>query len=100
MHTRVCVCERERERQTETERQRQREGREESKPRRARASTVLGLTCGQAIGLERVGGRQLGVSSRRCERVGGGCSGWHGVEVGEREGHSSHLVTTEMTALI
>lgn len=61
---------------------------------------VWRLTCGQAVGLERVGGRQLGESSRDCERVGEGCSGWKGVEVGGREGYSSHLVNTWMTAFL
>lgn len=45
------------------------------------------LTCDQAFGLEWVGGRQLGMSSRCCERVGEGCSGCNGVEVRKIEGY-------------
>lgn len=43
------------------------------------------LTCGQPIGLEWVCGRQLRVSSRCCERVGEGCSGWEWAEVRKKD---------------
>lgn len=88
----MCAREidRESQRQKDRERQRNREKgkREGGREEICTLGRVWRLTCGQAIGLERVGGRQLGVSSRYCERVGEGCSGWNRVEAGERDGYS------------
>lgn len=89
----MCAREIDRQREPETEGQRETEKQREGKERRKeRGICTLGrvwrLTCAQAIGLERVGGRQRGVSRRYCKRVGEGCSGWNRVEAGEREGYS------------